>query len=215
MRNQQQDSHTHLASPSKVRKALVDSRLMSPDERLSLIYPGSGWDFSSFWPNIDPDDVVMVDPAPVTLEGQGLDEWKTQLVSQLGLPNNLEFEDLTFDAEMSEIRPKALGEWKKIDVIDYEIVGSIRPGFYCEFILKARKRTLTFIATRIEDLKFIGQLKLDEKLTYFSGLPKPLHIVYEHKSNVSYELLSSSIERRGCLVWGLPDDKQTFEMLLE
>lgn len=204
------------ATPSNIRDALAKALDLTPDQSVCLLYPGAGWDFTSYWRQIDPDEVIMVDPAPVTLAKnviESFDEWKKNLISQLDLPKDTVFEDLTFDSETSQIRKADPTEWESIVVANYEIESPIRPGFHCVFELHGRERRLTYIGTRIEDFSAIQGFSADSGLTTFKGFPRKIHVVYEHKSNVPFEDLVAPLNGKGCLVWGLPDNHQTFQTL--
>jgi hypothetical protein len=177
--------------------------------KITLVYPGCGWDFTSFWGPADPSFIIMLDPAPVTMSASAhmaILQWQDRMRGQLSLGNESTWENFVFDQQCNEARALREGDWDEIRSQDYMISGPLRPAFSVSFAVRAEPRILTFIAARFEELPVLQAMVNSQSLRIYPGMPARSHIVYEHKSMVSTGELKSGVAKGGCLIWGLPDD---------
>lgn len=177
--------------------------------RITLVYPGCGWDFGSFWGPTDPAVAVMLDPAPITLSDEpqsSIAEWKYKLSQQLDVVQSTRFEDFVFDYERNEARPLRGDDWQNIGSQDFEIVGPLRPAFSTIVKVRESGRTVIFIAARYQELPVLQGMSVSTSLDLYRGMPAKAHIVYEHKSMIPASELQRGVAEGGCLIWGLPED---------
>jgi hypothetical protein len=172
---------------------------------IELIYPGAGWDFTSFWAIADPVRAVLVDPAPVTDRPprEGLRLWQSKAIAQLGAPLRAATQ-FAYDILHGNVRSLSDPELADLTREDCEMEGTLRLGFSIDAIVKGSERKVSFVAARFEEIKKLSGFGTPAHLRTAAILREKWPIVYEHKSMVSTHMMEAAIAARGCLIWGLP-----------
>jgi len=211
---------TRLLPIEPARRTDLDAKLAAPDrlagKPVELVYPGSGWDFKSFWPVADPTRAFLFDPAPVTNFSsplQGIGMWQAQLIGQLNPAAHPPVIQFAYDVSAGAVGEMSNEEVGRLTQADCSEGGQFRLALSSRVIIRNVERIVTFVAARFQEIGILRVLSIPTNLHDIAALNEKWPIVYEHKSMVSTPILERSIAPGGCLIWGLPDDAPRVQWL--
>jgi len=175
---------------------------------VELIYPGSGWDFTSFWNIANPTRAFLFDPAPAVNFASpldGLQTWKGQLISQLELLRTHDIIQFVYDVGKGHAYRVTDEELAGFTNADCSEDGTTRVAISARVTVSGLERIVTSVAARFHEVATLRRVSVAGDIRDCATLRDSWPIVYEHKSMVSRDAMEQAIAPGGCLIWGLPD----------
>ena len=191
----------------------IKSKKQYKDADIVLIYPGSGSDCDSFWRFGKPNQITMIDPAPVLHFDTPKDGFKKFQETILTNLNASDAEVTNFALDTVKCTVKKIADIEKLFLSKYDDTTTTFPGFCFNFEYLGEVTQLVFIACWYERfLQCENYVASDTELKIFTFKNKS-HVVYEHKSMISGNMLKLGVLSGGCLIWGLDPNNTDVEWI--
>lgn len=177
-----------------------------PLEYNTFAYPGCGLDFRSFQHLAKAKTYVFCDPAPVTIAEDiraAFEMWSNQLREDFSFLSFNSSHFIRLDRITGAIRLATESDFSSITVEDYEITSDFALGMHFRHINGDETTDLIFIADRWEHYEYYTREPMSSA-PQFPLLPAVFDCIYEHKSNISLDLLGKYAVNGTHLIWGLP-----------